>query len=170
MIPLDNPQWAELTHAYGPATDIPPFLRSIAADPAASSPTGRPWFELWSALCHQGDVYPASFAAVPHIINILSECLHSACFDFFLLPASIELSRHEHEVTVPNTLSTAYYQALARIPYVVSAVSTRSWDATFCRSVLAATAVGKQQHAIAKLLIQIDESDISEVLHWYFSR
>jgi hypothetical protein len=36
--------------------------------------------------------------------------------------------------------------------------------------VFAATAIGKQQHAIAKLLIEIDESDINEALHWYLSR
>src|SRR5947209_1490785 len=63
------------------AADIPPILRSIATDPGAPSTTEGAWFELWSALCQQGDVYPASFAAVPHVIDILSANLAVACFD-----------------------------------------------------------------------------------------
>ena len=27
MLSLDSPQWSELQHAYGPATDIPQLLR-----------------------------------------------------------------------------------------------------------------------------------------------
>ena len=104
MIALDSSMWAELRHAYGAATDIPRALRSIAANPRVSSTTEGPWFELWSALCHQGDVYSASFAAVPHVIDILSANLTLACFDFFLLPASIEVARHRSVVAIPNSL------------------------------------------------------------------
>ncbi|HTX05304.1 MAG TPA: hypothetical protein VMD06_05710 [Steroidobacteraceae bacterium] len=53
---------------------------------------------------------------------------------------------------------------------LVSSVSDRLWDATFCQSVLAATAVGKHHHGIAELLLEVDDADIGEVLHWYFSR
>src|SRR2546426_5104183 len=44
---------------------------------------------LWSALCHQGDVYTASYAALPELVKIASdlepgvavECLHLAALD-----------------------------------------------------------------------------------------
>ncbi|MFF2348460.1 hypothetical protein ACFVVL_01645 [Kitasatospora sp. NPDC058115] len=52
--------WSRLSHAYGPADDIPELLDRIA-----SAPTDELWGDLWSALCHQGSVYPASFAALP---------------------------------------------------------------------------------------------------------
>jgi len=31
MLPLDNPMWSELSHAYGPASDIPavPFINPL---------------------------------------------------------------------------------------------------------------------------------------------
>ncbi|MER7701789.1 hypothetical protein ABTX81_02650 [Kitasatospora sp. NPDC097605] len=52
--------WSRLSHAYGSADDIPDLLDRIA-----SAPTAELWNDLWSALCHQGSVYPASFAALP---------------------------------------------------------------------------------------------------------
>ncbi|GAA1382547.1 hypothetical protein GCM10009639_01800 [Kitasatospora putterlickiae] len=52
--------WSRLSHAYGPADDIPDLLDRIA-----SAPTAELWSDLWSALCHQGTVYPAGFAALP---------------------------------------------------------------------------------------------------------
>ncbi|MFE4976031.1 hypothetical protein ACFRAR_28490 [Kitasatospora sp. NPDC056651] len=52
--------WSQLSHAYGAAGDIPDLLDRIAAEPNAEV-----WNDLWSALCHQGSVYSASFAALP---------------------------------------------------------------------------------------------------------
>ncbi|MFR9724804.1 hypothetical protein ACL02R_15790 [Streptomyces sp. MS19] len=52
--------WPHLTHAYGSAADIPALLDRITAERDALL-----WNDLWSALCHQGSVYPASFAALP---------------------------------------------------------------------------------------------------------
>jgi hypothetical protein len=170
MISLDDSLWSDLTHAYGNAADIPPLLRAIAAHPSVSSPTEGPWFELWSALCHQGDVYSASFAAVPHIIDVASANPDRACFDFFLMPAAIDVARHQHAVSVPEPLSDAYFSSLNRLPLIVAATAGRSWDATFCQSALAAVAVGKQQHAIAELLLVVDDSDIPDVLDRYFER
>jgi hypothetical protein len=52
--------WAQLTHAYGNADDVPGLLDQ--AGPGLEDPA---WNELWSRLCHQGTVYTASFAALP---------------------------------------------------------------------------------------------------------
>lgn len=54
--------WARLSHAYGSAEDIPGLLDRIEAAPSAEL-----WNGLWSALCHQGSVYSASFAALPRL-------------------------------------------------------------------------------------------------------
>jgi hypothetical protein len=170
MISLDSSEWAELRHAYGSAADIPALLRAIATTPAVSSTTEGPWFELWSALCHQGDVYSASFAAVPHVIEILSTNLTTACFDFFLLPAWIEVERHRKGILVPHRLSDDYHRGLTRLPLLVSGAADRVGDAALCQSILAAAAVGQHQHAIAELLLEVDDSDIPEMLEWYFSR
>ncbi|MFJ8545915.1 hypothetical protein ACIRFH_28670 [Streptomyces sp. NPDC093586] len=57
--------WSRLTHAYGSAEDIPALLERIASDP-----TSARWNDLWSALCHQGSVYSASFAALPWLVGV----------------------------------------------------------------------------------------------------
>lgn len=111
-----------------------------------------------------------SFAAVPHVIDTLAANPKTACLDFFLLPARIEVARHRRNVHVPDVLRAAYSESLERLPVLVSSVSDRLWDATFCQSVLAAIAVGKHHHVIAELLLEVDDADIGEVLHWYFSR
>ncbi len=51
------------------------------------------WGDLRSALCHQGDVYDASFAAVPHIVAALSVDGGRASreFDYGALPVASEL-------------------------------------------------------------------------------
>ncbi|WP_432059657.1 hypothetical protein [Streptomyces sp. S1] len=54
--------WSRLSHAYGSAEDIPALLARVEAEPAPEA-----WTDLWSALCHQGSVYPASFAALPRL-------------------------------------------------------------------------------------------------------
>ncbi|MFF2616567.1 hypothetical protein [Kitasatospora sp. NPDC058046] len=57
--------WSRLHHAYGSAEDVPALLDRIAAEPSAEL-----WNDLWSALCHQGSVYPASFAALPWLADL----------------------------------------------------------------------------------------------------
>jgi hypothetical protein len=57
--------WSQLSHAYGSAEDLPALLDQIEADPNAER-----WNDLWSALCHQGSVYSASFAALPRLTTI----------------------------------------------------------------------------------------------------
>ncbi|TWJ07747.1 hypothetical protein LX16_4909 [Stackebrandtia albiflava] len=51
--------WSSLGHAYGSAEDIPEKLERLRA-----APTSALWTDLWSALCHQGTVYSASYAAL----------------------------------------------------------------------------------------------------------
>jgi hypothetical protein len=58
--------WSQLTHAYGPADDIPGLFARLDGGPEDE----KVWHDLWSALCHQGTVYSASFAALPLLADI----------------------------------------------------------------------------------------------------
>ena len=158
-------------HAYGLASDIPPLLRSVAADVASSDARdGTSWFDLWSALCHQGDVYPASFAAIPHIVEALASHPARASYQFFLLPAAVEVARHRRNMPIPTHLEAAYFASLRRLSLISVQTLSRQWDNTLCRSVLAALAAAKGHLATAELLLEVDEQDVGEVLQWYFAR
>ncbi|HLM66872.1 MAG TPA: hypothetical protein VK358_05050 [Longimicrobium sp.] len=95
---LDDIDWVELEHAYGSAGNIPRLLRRLAAVPfsyedwrtrragnaaerflSAVSGVGltvptdeeeHPLHDLYGCLCHQGDIYSASVAAVPFLIEL----------------------------------------------------------------------------------------------------
>ena len=91
MINLDSIRWSELKHAYGDAANIPSMLKELSSFPSYENYQSEPYFSLWSALCHQGDVFTASYAALPHIIALLENYPEKAHFELFLLPASIEI-------------------------------------------------------------------------------
>ncbi|MET7476073.1 hypothetical protein ABZT17_17120 [Streptomyces sp. NPDC005648] len=57
--------WAELSHAYGSAGDIPGLFARLGGPEDE-----QVWSALWSALCHQGSVYEASWAAMPVLADI----------------------------------------------------------------------------------------------------
>src|SRR4051812_18724264 len=124
MLSLASPRWSQLKHAYGSAADIPPLLRALESLPASDGEK-EPWFTLWSALAHQGDVYPASFAAVPHVVRALSTDPERADSTFFHFPAWVEVCRHRKNVAIPQDLSDAYFKALAQLPALVAAAASR---------------------------------------------
>jgi hypothetical protein len=126
MLSLDSPRWSELQHAYGPASDIPNLLRQLEALPSAEGDS-EPWFSLWSSLAHEGDVYPASFAAVPHVVRVLSGAPASADSSFFQFPAWVEICRQKKAVSIHQDLRSEYFAALSQLPALVAAASSREW-------------------------------------------
>jgi hypothetical protein len=136
LLELDSPRWSELEHAYGAASDIPALLRQLATLPS-SEDDSEPWFTLWSALAHQGDVYSASFAAVPHVVRALATAPERADFTYFQFPACVEAYRQKHQVPIPADLASAYHAALAQLPALVAAAAVRPWDEGFLRCALA---------------------------------
>ncbi|MEU6253979.1 hypothetical protein [Streptomyces sp. NPDC047043] len=62
---MTTTNWGELTHAYGSAEDIPGLFAQLGGPE-----DDKVWSELWSALCHQGSVYEASWAAMPVLADI----------------------------------------------------------------------------------------------------
>ena len=154
MLPLDSPEWSQLRHAYGEASDVPDMLRELETFPPHEGYEAPPYFMLWSSLCHQHDVYTASYAAVPHIIRILASAPTRAHWDFFLLPACIEISRWRgFGPEIPAALRDAYFSALQRIPSLAAAAADAQWDEVYCRAVAAAIVVAKGQPALGQVIL-----------------
>ena len=151
MLALDDPRWADLDHAYGKAADIPALLRQLASSPRPCDSRDEPWFSLWSSLCHQSDVYTASYAAVSHVVQIALTEPGPIDFSFFLFPARVEIDRlGGRGPEIPPFLLEAYQAALAHLMDCARVHSDEAWDQSMLLSVAAAQAVSKALTVLQK--------------------
>lgn len=169
MLELDDPRWAELRHAYGSASDTPNLLLRLD-NTSISMGKEEPWFTLWSSLAHQGDVYSASFAAVPHIVRVLARAPTASAPSFFQFPAWVEICRQRKGVPIPDYLSEAYFSALRELPTLVAAAATQEWDDAFLSCALSAIAAAKGHISIAEAAQELDTKTAEEFLTWFWER
>lgn len=169
MLSLHSPRWSELSHAYGSAADIPDLLRQLQTLPSSENDK-EPWFSIWSALAHQGDVYPASFAAVPHVVSCLAQAPTEADCSFFQFPAWVEVCRQRRNVAVPEDLVVAYRQALANLPQLVAAAASRQWDESLLSCALAAVAASQGFASVAEAVLEINSDVAEDFLKWHLER
>ncbi len=169
MLDLKSPTWSELLHAYGAASDIPAMLRELESFPPNEDREAPPYFMLWSSLCHQGDVYTASYAAVPHIIRALALDPKRAHLDYFLLPTCIEIARCAGSgPPIPGNLEEAYFAALSQVPSLAAQASTVAWSESHCRTVAAAIAVSKGQAALGEAILELEPDMVARVMELRF--
>ncbi len=165
----DYPRWSKLQHAYGAAGDIPDLLRQLASLPSAEGKQ-EPWWSLWSSLAHQGDVYSASFAAVPHVVRALTSAPAQADSTYFHFPAWVEVCRQKSKVEVPEDLAPAYFAALAKLPSLVATAAGRPWDDAFLACALSAIAAAKGYGAVAEAVQELTPKVAEEFMEWFFNR
>jgi hypothetical protein len=120
--------WTSLRHAYGPAGDIPGLLAAAAVDSRPGHEPG-PWFDLWSALCHQGDAYSASLAAVPLLVRLAPAQLAACRYDAVLLAACIEQARLEGRAPeIPAGYVDKYSAAIAAALSAAESALPHAWN------------------------------------------
>lgn len=165
MLGLDDPRWKELTHAYGVAADIPDMLRALALSTGPKPGyQEEPWFSLWSSLCHQGDVYTASYVALPHIVQIASTAAAPIDFSFFAFPASVEVARKTGRgPDIPDAYTDDYHRAIARLMEVVNLHRDEPWDQSMLLSAAAAQAVAKGHIDVAEAILNLDDDWIAKI-------
>jgi hypothetical protein len=169
VLPLTSPRWSDLRDAYGVASDIPDLLTQLEAFPPDQGPEAEPYFSLWSALCHQGDVFTGSYAAVPHIVRIIGGAPDQAPWGLFQLVACIEIARCQGRgPQVPQDLETAYVAALARVPELVAEAARVRWDHWYCGAALAAIAASKGHWRLAVAVLELDPETIDVMLRHKF--
>ena len=165
MLSLESSLWSQLRHAYGSAGDIPALLRALQPQ-SSSAGESEPWFSIWSALAHQGDVFPSSYAAVPHIVEILATAPEGADSSFFHFPAWVEICRNKSGVQVPEDLKVPYFEALARFPTLVAAAASSNWAPEYLSCCMAALAVAKGQPAMAEAALELTPEVAASFMAW----
>jgi len=154
MLPLNDARWTALSDAYGASTGIPKLLAHAATLPEDFGEGAEPYFSLWSALCHQGDVYSASYAALPHLVRIVEENPGRFRWTLLLLVNAIELARSAGRgPPVPDDLTDAYQRAPARIPAIAGGLLIGDRTELELRVILAACASARGYPTIAEAII-----------------
>lgn len=158
-------EWDALQHAYGSAGDIPALLDHARRAPAGAGYQDEPWFSLWSALCHQGDVYSASYAAVPALIEIAAtrQADHAAARECVLLAGMIELERAAPDgpkpPPIPASLIGSYATALAHGAELARVLRGRERDPSYARGLDIAIAAMSGDAISARQLDLLDDED-----------
>ncbi|MCK8677429.1 HEAT repeat domain-containing protein [Streptomyces lichenis] len=68
---IEEVDWASLSHAYGPADDVPGLLRGLAsADPGEREAALD---AMYGAVHHQGDVYDSTLACIPFLLELVAD-------------------------------------------------------------------------------------------------
>jgi hypothetical protein len=188
MLDLESPYWAELTHAFGTAAkshsvpttwfagegesdfevvvDIPSLLRQLESSPVSASDDWKadPWYSLWGTLCHQGDVYTASYAAVPHMVRIAIDLNVLPDWQFFGLPASIEIGRARGRgPEVPEALAEPYYAALRDLHVLAYRNRDREWNELLSRAIAAALVTSKGHALLGETIFELSPDAVRDV-------
>lgn len=139
------------------------MLRELEAFPEHRAHDDEPWHTLWSSLCHQYGIFPASFAAVPHIVRIALTDPLRACIDYIMLPTSIEACRLSCDPQeVPESLSDAYFAAIAKLPGLVTARLGDDWDGVFARVATSALCAAKGHGKLAHAILDLSDDILEE--------
>jgi len=111
-------------------------------------------------------VYSASFAAVPHVINMLAQNPDRVTASFFQFPAWIEICRVRNQTPIPDDLAGLYFGALHRLPRVAAEASERPWDRGLLACVLAAIAA-EGDAEMAEAILELAEDGPAAYLEWH---
>jgi hypothetical protein len=82
--------WSHLRDARGSAVDVPELLGRLRPERSAA------WDEAWARLCPHGSVFPAGFAALPHLMRLAASWTPAARVEPLLLAGAILGSREGH--------------------------------------------------------------------------
>jgi hypothetical protein len=110
-------------------------------------------------------VFTASYAALPHLVQLAVTTRRSIDFDFFLLPASIDIARTRGRgPSIPEFLGADYAKAIAMLPEAVCIHRAEPWDQDMVISASAAIAVANGHHQLAEALTNLDNDLIGKLV------
>lgn len=167
MLNLDDDRWSQLTHAYGKAHDIPELLIRLKSLPKHLDWKSEPYFSLWNSLCHQGDTYTASYAAVPHIYSICEKDMGLAHWSMPQLMVCIEISRlQERGPIIPDHISELYFEAIKKLPSLIVNMQTVSQADELVSVGAASLAVITGAASLAEAYLEMTTEMAPRFLEW----
>jgi hypothetical protein len=85
------------------------------------------WGDLWGSICHQGTVYTATYAAVPHLVDMLQTASEAEELDFIVFLGTVAASLDRPPI--PKHLEPEYTNALQVTAEIARGlILSRSWE------------------------------------------
>jgi hypothetical protein len=159
MISLDNEIWNELLGGYQVAYNPVECLRRLYND----ADDDEAWKELWDELHQQGDIEQASYAAVPHILEIERRAARLN-WNGFALIAVIEQCRPVNAAPKEGEIADGYKRAWDELLKVIALHPQKAWDDNLTASILSCIAYSRGQRVIARAALEINERAAREFL------
>ena len=136
--------------------------RPLLSELQSSKDTAPIWSKLWDELHHQGDVGEASYAAVPHLVDI---CRRRGQIDWnaYAIVAIIELARKKGtNPDAPEWMSGDYFSAIQELANIGTR-EIRTADAPeTVRAILSMIAIAKGLPIHANFLLKYSEEEMLE--------
>jgi hypothetical protein len=173
MVELESPRWRDLRHAYGPATNVAPLLARLAGGERSDELEQSLYGMLW----HQGDVFTASYAAVPHIMQAAARMPAGERLKWLVLAVGIvATSEVSRAPVVPDDLGTDLRHAVTTAEGLVrDTLFASSWKKFEVRYWLGIVAVLQGAPEAGLALFDVDagmtcdscgsDMDVSQKLH-----
>ena len=166
---MESINWNELEHAYGNASDIPKLLKKLEDYPSCEKYDEEPFYSLWSSLCHQGDIYSASYAAVPIIVSYIEMHPAKVNYNYFLLPACIEIARLKGRgPEISTDQEKTYVNAIQSMANLTGKVTQA--DEIMVSVLSAITAVHHGNAELAEVILELTPDTLSEFQEWLENR
>lgn len=166
---MESINWNELEHAYGNASDIPELLDNLKGYPSCESYDEEPFYTLWSSLCHQGDIYSASYAAALTIVSLIESAPEKVSYNYFLLPVSIEIARLKgNGPEIGAGIEANYFKAIRTMARLTGTINTT--DETMISVLSAATAACHGNADLAETILELTPDTLAEFKGWLQER
>ena len=170
MLDLQSSKWNELSHAYGNASDIPALLEQLKTAPKPVNYESEPWFSLWSALCHQSDVYTASYAAVPHVVADAANKPLAEQINHIHFVSAVEAYRHKITAPlVPFDLEQCYNSALKQTATLILDCLQIDWNEEEYRVLLGALAVVRGKYKLGWAITELQKETVCPICEEEFT-
>jgi hypothetical protein len=159
MLSLDDERWQTLAGGYRVPFDPRPQLSKLAAN----HDTKAAWHALWEGLHHQGDVGEASYAAVPHLVQIYRQ-RGVVEWNTYAIVAVIELARDSGKnPEVPEWLKEDYLQAIRVLAEAGAAELLKAKNSEDIQAILSILAIAAGARMHAKFLINYSAEELLEM-------
>jgi hypothetical protein len=114
---------------------------------------------LWATICHQGTVYTASYAAVPHLVRLAAQAELDARVHLIDLITYIEMGRAGRSAPpVPAFLEAGYLAALEKLRGILAGCMGERWETrSACRLAAAVMALNGDPD-VARYLSEVAQS------------